>query len=75
MDKMSGMSRRDLISLHHGFGTWIRNNFGLWRGNRSLLLDCERIEKPRSHRIRGMMHPDDASTTITRALWRSLRLR
>ena len=27
------MTEDNLIMLHHGFGTWIRNNYGLWLEN------------------------------------------
>lgn len=48
--------------LHHGFGTWIRNNWGLW-GNSALkksLVDS------------GMAHPDDMSSVILKAYHRKL---
>jgi hypothetical protein len=50
-----------LIRFHHGWGTGIRNAYGLWRGNRELLASC------------GGGHPDDASMVIIRAVWRRLR--
>src|SRR4051812_24902765 len=27
-------SEKDMILYHHGFGTWLRNNWGLWAGSR-----------------------------------------
>jgi hypothetical protein len=30
----------DLIRFHHGWGTGIRNGFGLWGGNPELLASC-----------------------------------
>ena len=31
-----------LITFHHNLGTSIRNEFGLWAGNKELLADCKR---------------------------------
>ena len=55
------MEEDELIRLHRGFGMWIRNNFGLWKGNKALLMET------------GKRHPDDASAVIITALWRTLR--
>jgi hypothetical protein len=41
----------DLILYHHGWGTGIRNSFGLWRGNSELLKSACGSEE---------CHPDDA---------------
>jgi hypothetical protein len=49
------------MDLHFGLGVRIREDFGLWRGNRALLLSC------------GSLDPDDASMAIIRALWARLR--
>lgn len=27
---IKSMARDELIKLHHGFGTWVRNTYGLW---------------------------------------------
>lgn len=51
----------DLIQFHFPWGMGIRNEFGLWRGNTSLLASC------------GASHPDDASTVIIRAVWQRLQ--
>lgn len=47
-------NREETIQFHHGLGTWIRNNWGLWGGSRlqKYMLD------------RGFRHPDDMSATI-----------
>lgn len=58
--KIAAMSRDDLIILHFGLGTSIRNDFGLWSGNTALLESA------------GNSHPDDAAMTIIEALWRRL---
>src|SRR5262245_49877564 len=54
-------SEGELILLHHGFGTGIRNSLGLWAGNDALLRDC------------GGGHPDDCSMRIIEALHARLR--
>lgn len=51
----------DLIKFHHGWGTQIRNDFGLWQGNVILLKDCDKH------------HPDDASMVIIEAVWERLQ--
>ena len=57
---IQGLYRRDLIHLHHGFGTRIRNRFGLWRGNVALREATARLE------------PDGTSMAIA-ALWQRLQ--
>ena len=49
--------KSDVIMFHHGFGTWVRNELGLWSGNDELLKATKRF------------HPDDASSVILEALW------
>ncbi len=46
--------RNETILYHHGFGTWLRNNWGLWGGSR---LQQYLISK-------GLRHPDGMSATI-----------
>jgi hypothetical protein len=58
--KITQMSEDDLINLHFGLGQWIRNNFGLWRGNQDLM------------QATGALDPDDASGEIIKALWLQL---
>lgn len=55
--KIAAMSRDDLIILHFGLGTQVRNDFGLWSGNAALLEST------------GHSHPDDAAMAIIEALW------
>jgi hypothetical protein len=57
LHKLAQTQKEDLITLHHGWGTAIRNQFGLWRGNDELLRDC------------GETHPDDASMVIIKEVW------
>ena len=60
-DRLRRGRREDLIDHHFGLGMWIRNNFGLWNHNRTLLEDT------------GQEHPDGASMAIIEALWESLQ--
>jgi len=56
----------DLIMLHHGFGTWIRNTFGLWR-EKSPLRDSLSVGCPES------LHPDSCSMIIIEEFWKHLK--
>ena len=53
--------QEDLILFHHGWGTAIRNEFGLRRGNTELLADCHSKD------------PDDASMLIIQSVWKRLQ--
>lgn len=53
----------DLIRFHHGWGTGIRNHYGLWRGNDELIESA----------CGKGCHPDDASMVIIEAVWSALR--
>ena len=54
-------SKDDMSVYHASLGTWIRNNFGLWRDNKQLIQSCG-----------GHTHPDDNSAVILLALWDKL---
>lgn len=54
-------AKQDLIEYHFSLGLYIRNNYGLWRGNRALMTDCHATE------------PDGASMVIIEALWQKLQ--
>ena len=58
---IAALGQPDLIGLHMGLGAWIRNNLGLWKGNKSLL---ESSDAPNA---------DDASLVVIEAVWRRLR--
>ncbi|MCE5325160.1 MAG: hypothetical protein LLG01_01975 [Planctomycetaceae bacterium] len=58
---IAAIKEEDLIDMHMGLGLWVRNNFGLWAGNDSLLKST------------GKTHPDEASQVILHALWTRLR--
>lgn len=53
----------DLIMFHHGWGTGIRNHYGLWRGNDKLIESA----------CGKGCHPDDASMVIIEAVWLALQ--
>jgi hypothetical protein len=57
---IANMQEKDLIGLHFGLGTAIRNALGLHGSNNRLLTDC------------SVTHPDDATGVIIRALWDKL---
>ncbi|HNU50208.1 MAG TPA: hypothetical protein PKJ98_04735 [Verrucomicrobiota bacterium] len=60
-EQVRATPKRDLTRFHHGWGTGIRNEFGLWAGNQVLLDDCRRS------------HPDSASMVIIEAVWERLQ--
>lgn len=60
LEYLTAMARDELILLHHGFGTGIRNKW-LW-GNRDPKLLAFFREK-------GYSHPDDMSMAMIEALW------
>jgi hypothetical protein len=59
--RLRDTKKEDLILFHHGWGTGIRNGFGLWGDNTNLMTDCR------------AQHPDDASMVIIEAVWQSLQ--
>jgi hypothetical protein len=61
--EVRGTQKEDLIMFHHGWGTGIRNDYGLWRGNTELIkAACGQA-----------CHPDDASMIIIEAVWAALQ--
>jgi len=57
--KMKDGTEKDMSSYHHGLGTWIRNNWKLWKGDR-LSKYFNDI---------GIQHPDDISGIILDTFW------
>lgn len=56
--------KKDLIKFHHGFGTHIRNTFGLWSHHPLLLASmCLPLNN----------HPEKTSFAIATKLWESVR--
>ncbi len=56
-------SKEDSVMYHHGFGTGLRNGWGLWGGSRLARWFDER----------GIFHPDDMSGIILDAWFNRLR--
>ena len=65
--RIASMDEGDLIDLHFSLGAYVRNEFGLWFGNKQLLEDCSRVSMDQ------YLHPDQASSVIIRELWKQLR--
>jgi len=61
--KVRATKKADLIMYHHGWGTGIRNHYGLWRGNEKLIESA----------CGKGCHPDDASMVIIEAVWSALQ--
>jgi len=59
--------REDLIRFHRGWGTGIRNDYGMWRGNKALVDSCI-ARRPGTQR-----HPDGASMIIIEGVWDALQ--
>jgi hypothetical protein len=56
---------KETIKYHHTLGMWIRNNWGLWKGD----------TLARWFNNKGIFHPDDMSGIILDSYWRSLNKR
>lgn len=52
-----------IAQSHHGLGTWIRNNWGLWEENSELHSYFKKL---------GLKHPDDMSGVILTSYHRHL---
>ncbi|HSM41657.1 MAG TPA: DUF6794 domain-containing protein [Afifellaceae bacterium] len=61
---LAAYKKDELILLHHGFGTGIRNEFGLWGGNTSLIQSCSGNSDSQ---------PDAVSTIIIERAWAKLQ--
>ena len=61
--RIAESSEDDLVMFHMGLGTGIRNDFGLWEGNKELLKSCGSED----------MSADDASSVIIKQLWMRLK--
>ena len=62
LNTMMTNPERDMIQYHHGLGTWLRNNWGLWAG----------LRLAQYFRQLGIHHPDDMSGIILTSFWRYL---
>src|SRR5579885_1608223 len=57
--EITRMTKDELITLHHGLGRWIRNNWGLWAKG----------ELYNHMKSLGFIHPDDMSQAIIHEYW------
>lgn len=60
-DHLKGMKKEDLIKLHHGWGTGLRNGFDLWQDNSQIVKDY------------GGGHPDGVSMKLIEEYWATLQ--
>jgi len=64
---IGNLTEEELSLLHINLGEYIRNEFGLWSGNKDLMASCCKIVNM------DKIHEDTASTIIIRELWENLR--
>jgi len=69
--KIAKMEENQLSSLHITLGEYIRDQFGLWTGNKELMESCRFVSK--KYDIHYDLSEGDASALIIRELWRELR--
>ena len=65
--KIAKMDRFDLGALHMTIGPYIRDEFGLWRGNDELLESCRILSG------QDQLYMDAVSAMISNLLWAKLR--
>jgi len=64
---LAQIDRIDLEVFRPFLGKFIRNRYGLWKGNKMLLASCRAVSGKED------IHPDDASILIMDELWKRLR--
>ncbi|MDP2644234.1 MAG: hypothetical protein Q8P24_04795 [Desulfobacterales bacterium] len=64
---LANMTEEELDQPHFTIGNYIRNNFGLWTGNESLMESCRAVSE------NDDLHVDSASIIIIEELWKKLR--
>jgi len=64
---IANIAEVELSVLHTSIGEYIRNEFGLWSGNKDLMTSCCFFAK------RDKVSEDEASSIIIRELWKRLR--
>jgi Domain of unknown function (DUF6794) len=65
--KIAKMNGRDLSALHATIGPHIREKYGLWTGNKSLMESCRMLSG------QNEFHIDTASMMIIGAMWARLK--
>lgn len=58
------MSEESIIAMHHGLGLWIRNHW---------IHNSEISQLRQFFKNIDIVHPDDISSLITKALWADLK--
>ena len=66
-NRIKNSSEEGLSNFHFGLGMAIRNDFGLWEKESKLLEDCKELSGD------PILHVDDASEIILKALWARLQ--
>jgi hypothetical protein len=67
-EKIAAMKKEDLPQLHFDLGLWIRNNSGIYKGNKDLIKDLESRHPGQT----TFIHEDDISSLIIEDLWEHL---
>lgn len=62
IEKMKTGAEKEMVQYHFGLGTWIRNNWSLWKDSRLTKWFNDK----------GIYHPDDMSGIIITSFWRHL---
>jgi hypothetical protein len=68
LEVIRGWGELELSAAHFGLGLWVRNNFGLWAGNRALLESCLMTEHGSVPPAYFPLDADGPSQVILRAL-------
>jgi hypothetical protein len=64
---IAGLEQKDLGLMHGLLGSYIRQDFGLFRGNMELIKSCQNVSG-----IKGLT-ADQVPLVIMKALWKRLR--
>lgn len=74
-DKLREISKEDLV-CDFGLLMWVRNQFGLWAGNKKLLEDCAIFSNElfvSDKEVFYFISADDASGIILEQTWKKLQ--
>jgi len=73
LEAIRNMKENELIQLHFSLGLFIRNQFGLWQGNNSLIRDALRVSGEEVDEGEIMIViPDRISGIIIEEFWKDL---
>ena len=65
---IAGLEKKDLGLIHGMLGSYIRQDFGLFRGNRELIQSCRKVSG------RQALTADEVPLVIMKALWERLKV-